>query len=87
MEAYSANQQESAETALDNNNVAAAVMALMLAEGVWRGTAADLIRPCERGSRPSLSPPRPSHASSALLAVNCTASSAAAPSGITTEGE
>jgi hypothetical protein len=43
MEAYSANRQESAETALDNNNVAAAVLALMQAEGEWRGTAADLI--------------------------------------------
>jgi hypothetical protein len=43
MSAYSANRQESAETALDNNNVAAAVLALMQAEGAWRGTAADLI--------------------------------------------
>ena len=31
MKAYSANRQESAETALDNNNVAAAVLALMQA--------------------------------------------------------
>ena len=34
MKAYSANRQESAETALDNNNVAAAVQALMQAEGI-----------------------------------------------------
>jgi hypothetical protein len=39
LKAYSA----SAETAFDNNNVAAAVLALMQEEGAWRGTAADLI--------------------------------------------